>query len=223
MNPILSRAALAAIPFVLAGAAEAGFALPVVEDFDAGASQWFDGANAALADWHATGGVDDGAYVSTTALIPDPAPPFGSTLFRGHAANGASGGAFVGDWIAAGATEFRFWVRHDGPAPATFFARFATPFNFPGAAGLSFVPVAPGVWTEIVIDVTEGSDQIVLEDTYAGVFSNVGNLQIGFTPSEPFLGGSFTFDLDRVSVVPTPAAAWAFLSLGLVGARRRRR
>ena len=127
--------------------------VPFTEDFDNGPSNWFDAPGTGLLDWIASGGPDDGAYVTTLFMVPDPLPPFGSTLFRGQDEFGSSGGAFEGDWLADGVSEFSFWIRHDAPVAVDAFVRFASPENFPGAVGLAPGPIAPNTWTEITVAV----------------------------------------------------------------------
>ncbi len=205
-----------------AAPAAADLVLPAIEDFEDGASSWFDGPAVAELDWVASGGADGGGYVTDVVDVPSEPPPFGITAFRAQDEFGSSDGIFEGDWLAAGVTEVRFAVRHDAPAPIAFFARFASPFNFPGAVGLAFEPVLPGQWTEIVLDVSEGSDQLVLAgSTYEEIFSSIGHLQVGFDPGD--LGGlPVTVDLDLVQVVPGPAALSVLLAGGLLAGRRRR-
>lgn len=207
----------------ICGLASASIVLPAIETFDAGAASWFDGSSVAELDWVAAGGIDGSGYVTDTIDLPSSPPPFGLTAFRAQDEFGSSGGIFEGDWIAAGATEVRFAVRHDAPAPISFFARFASPVNFPAAVGVVFAPVMPGAWTELVIDLTPGNPQLVLAgSTYEEVFSNIGHLQIGFDPGD--LGGlPLTVDLDSVVVVPSPAALTLFMVGGLAGLARRRR
>jgi len=201
---------------------QAGLVIPFTEDFDSDAANWYNGDGTAEVDWIASGGPDGGAYVTASVTVPDPAPPFGITMFRGQDEFGSSGGAFEGDWIAAGVTQLSFFVRHDASAPLGFQARIATPSNFPGAAGLDFVPVEPGVWTEVTIDVTEGSPQLFLESTYEGTFSNVGHLQLGISPTDAFIGETIHVDIDKVTIMPAPGAM-SLLLIGAVGLRRRRR
>jgi len=207
---------LAAVP------AAADLVLPAIEDFEDGASNWFDGASVAELDWVETGGADGGGYVTDLIDIPPSPPPFGITAFRAQDEFGSSDGIFEGDWIAAGVDEVRFFVRHDAPAPVSFFARFASPFNFPSAVGLAFAPVLPGQWTEIVLDVSEGSDELVLAgSTYEEIFSSIGHLQIGFDPGD-VTGLPVNVDLDLVQVIPGPAALPLLLAGGLLAGRRRR-
>ena len=200
-----------------------GATVPFTEDFDTGVSNWRDTAGMDALSWFAAGGPDGGAYVSTSYLVPDPIPPFGVILFRGHDEFDSSSDNFVGNWITNGVSEFSFWVRHDAFAPLSLFARFATADNFPGAVGISFLPVLPDLWTEIVIPIFDGSPNIVLEGfPFEDVFSNIGNVQIGISPTVDLIGQTITVDLDKVSITPAPGA-WALLVLAAVGAGRRRR
>ncbi len=199
-----------------------GATVPFTEDFDMGVSNWRDTAGMDTLSWFAAGGRDGGAYVSTSYLVPDPIPPFGAILFRGHDEFDSSSDNFVGNWITDGVSEFSFWVRHDAAAPLSIFARFATADNFPGAVGISFVPVLPDLWTEIVIPIFDGSPNIVLEGfPFEDVFSNIGNVQIGISPTVDLIGQTITVDLDKVSITPAPGA-WVLLALGGLSRRRRR-
>ena len=131
---------------------------------------------------------------------------------------------FVGNWITDGVREFSFWVRHDAVAPLDLFDRFATPANFPGAVGISFVPVAPNTWTEIIIPIFAGSPNIILEGSpFNDVFSNIGNVQIGASVTADMIGQTITFDLDKVSITPAPGALGLLAVAGLLGSRTRRR
>ena len=130
--------------------------------------------------------------------------------------------AFHAGPSTAGADELRFAVRHDAPAPISFFARVASPFNFPAAVGLVFQPILPGTWTEVVIDLSPDSPQLVLEgSTYEEVFSNIGHLQIGFDAGD-LASIPLTVDLDSVSVVPAGGVLPLLMVGGLLGGRRRR-
>ncbi len=198
--------------------------VPFSEEFDAGVSNWRDTDGADTLAWFAAGGPDGSSYVSTTYTVPDPIPPFGAVLFRGQDAFDSSNDAFVGNWITDGVREFSFWVRHDAVAPLGVFGRFASPANFPGAAGVSFVPVAPNTWTEIIIPVFAGSPNIFLEGTsFNDVFSNIGNVQIGASVTADMIGQTITVDLDKVSITPAPGVVGLFAVAGLLGARTRRR
>ncbi len=217
------RATVGSVVVLVGVTAASGATLPFTEDFDAGVSNWRDADSLDTLSWFATGGPDGGAYVSTSYLVPDPIPPFGAILFRGHDAFDSSGDNFVGDWITVGVSEFSFWVRHDAVDPLAIFARFATADNFPGAVGISFVPVLPNVWTEIVIPIFEGSPNIILEGfPFGDVFSNIGNVQIGINVTADLIGQTIFVDLDKVSITPSPGTL-PLLGLAVLGRRRRSR
>ena len=216
-------ATLASVCVLVGVDAASGATVPFTEDFDAGVSNWRDTNSQDTLSWFATGGPDGGAYVSTSYLVPDPIPPFGAILFRGHDAFDSSDDNFVGNWITDGVSEFRFWVRHDAVDPLAMFARFATADNFPGAVGISFVPVLPNVWTEIVIPIFDGSPNIILEGfPFGDVFSNIGNVQIGINVTADLIGQTISVDLDKVSITPSPGAL-PLLCLAAAGCRRRAR
>ena len=203
--------------------AASGATVPFTEDFNTGVSNWRDTNSQDTLSWFATGGPDGGAYVSTSYLVPDPIPPFGAILFRGHDAFDSSGDNFVGNWITDGVSEFSFWVRHDALDPLPIFARFATADNFPGAVGISFEPVMPNVWTEIVIPIFDGSPNIILEGfPFGDVFSNIGNVQIGINVTADMIGRTITVDLDKASITPSPGTL-PLLALAVMGGRRRAR
>ncbi len=203
--------------------AASGATLPFTEDFDAGVSNWRDANSLDTLSWFAAGGPDGGGYVSTSYLVPDPIPPFGAILFRGHDAFDSSGDNFVGDWITMGVSEFSFWVRHDAVEPLSIFAHFATADNFPGAVGVTLEPVLPNVWTEIVIPIFDGSPSIILEGfPFGDVFSNIGNVQIGINVTAELIGQTISVDFDKASITPTPGAL-PLLGLAALGRRRRTR
>ncbi len=210
----------------LVGFAGNGFAatVPFTEDFDLGPADWYDFPGTAPVIWAATGGPDGGAYVTGTYFVPDPPPPFGVSMFRAQDEFNSSGGAFEGDWVADGVKQLSFFIRHDALQPIDVFARFTTPDNFPGAVGILFAPIPAGVWTEVTIDVTPTSPQIILECcTYDDTFTNIGHLQIGIVPTVDFVGQLITVDLDKVTIIPAPGALVISMMGTLLLGRRRRR
>ncbi|MEE8459777.1 MAG: hypothetical protein V3S08_07880, partial [Phycisphaerales bacterium] len=76
-----------------------GSIVPFTEEFGVGVSNWRDVDGADTLVWFAAGGPDGSSYVSTTYTVPDPIPPFGAVLFRGHDAFDSSNDSFVGNWI----------------------------------------------------------------------------------------------------------------------------
>jgi hypothetical protein len=200
------------------------------ETFASGNAGWRDASNASPSTlpWLASGGQQGEGYVSTQFnFLNSVAGGQGPVLFRGPAS--ASGGAFAGNWLT-GVTEFSAWVRHDAPVPVNFFARFASPFNFPGATAVDFVPVValpgPAGWTQISFEIDPQSPQFVsFEGTdFATVFANVGVVQIGVSVPAALAGvdASYGFALDSVTVVPEPGSL-ALVALGVVGAALARR
>ncbi len=149
--------------------------------------------------------------------------PFGGgpVLFRATGSDGASGGAFIGDWIADGVASVSFWMRHDAAAPLTPFVRVAGAANFPGAVLNTFVPVLPNTWTEVVIPLAFDPPHCIGEGvTCADALSSVFNFQIG-TDAPAALTGidqSWSIDVDGVALnaVPEPGTA-LLLALGLAG------
>jgi hypothetical protein len=179
-------------------------------------------------EWSASGGpLSEMPFVSSTFDLSNTTPGgFPPVVIRAQQAYGSSGGAYVGNWLAAGVTGVQFWFRHDLPEAVTVTGRFAGPQNFPGASTESAIEVAPDLWTLVAFDLREGSPDIISlgGGTYAGVFSSIANIQIGFVvPSElagqPILG---RFDLTEFAIVPAPSAVALLLASGVLRNRRRR-
>jgi hypothetical protein len=189
--------------------------LPFTEDFATDSAQWLN-----VLDWVPSGGPDDGSHARMSAnfLLSEPDDAFPAfkgedqTLSLGFA---ASGGAFVGDWIAAGVRQLTAHVRHDLEQPVAYFVRLApAPANFPGAVGFTS-PVPPGVWSEIRFPVNPAS-LLFLEGagSFETVINRIGNVQIGLFVPESLAGvdQSFNLEIDKIS----EAASGLILVQGLL-------
>jgi len=181
-------------------------------------------------NWISSGGVSGaGDGYITSAVNFSTSFENDNVLFsRGHSTAGASGGAFAGDWLSSGISEFSFWVRHDFTDPLTFFTRFATPANFPGVAGLSLVPVLPNTWTQVTFSIDAGNPLMFPEGppgTFEAAFGNIGNLQLGLVVPLGLAGYApdVTFDIDRISVIPAPGSGLLLVMSGVFFSRGRRR
>jgi len=227
----MSRIAItasAALVLAASSVASAGSLVgPFTETFDSGSANWSNFNNSGPLDWFAAGGPDGSGYASGTYNLQNASGFFPPVVLRGQGGNGASGGAFVGDWIASGVIGFSFDIRHDLSEALTITGRFATPMNNPGAATESSITVESNTWTTVTFDLTEGSTDIISfgSGTYQSVFSNVGNIQLGFNVPQGLAGQDIEvrFDLDNAAlVIPTPGTA-ALLGLAGIGLARRRR
>jgi hypothetical protein len=219
---------------LLASALTAGSALAVstfTETFDTDASNWLDGVSAAPT-WNASGGVGDSGHISYLApFFNSGSGGFGDPLrlmFRGNAADDASGGAFVGDWIADGVLTLSVAVRHNHSSALNLYTRIAG-FGGAGAslANSAIYTIAPDTWTTITIPITDANPPFVSygASNFEGVFSNVQNLQIGlYLPANTDFA-ALRMDLDDVAVlVPEPASlGMVGLGLGTLMLGRRRR
>lgn len=217
------KTAIAAV--LLASPALGGLANPFTEGFDADSSNWRESDSTTPLAWSPAGSFNGSPFASGTFNFVSNAADDTPAILRGHDSFDSSDDAFVGNWVDAGVTEFTAFVRHDAPVPLNYFVRFASPANFPAAAGVSFIPVAPNTWTPITISVAEGSPQLVFEGpfTHSAVFSNIGNVQIGVSVPQALAGvdQGFTFDVDNIGIAPSPSSL-ALLALAGVAIRRRR-
>jgi hypothetical protein len=197
------------------------------ETFASGAQNWRNSNGASVLGWTASGGPDGAAYVTSVFnLSATSVGGFPPTVIRAQSSFGSSNGAYVGNWISAGVTGVSFWFRHNLTEATTLTGRFATPTNNPGASVVSSVVVASNTWTLVSFDLREGSNDFISfgGGTYAGIFSNIGNMQFGFTVPAPLAGQNTdaSFDLTGFRIVPS-AGAIALLPMVLVGGIRRRR
>lgn len=216
---------IAAVAFVVgaAGSAALGVVNPFTEDFGGGASGWTNFNNSGSLAAVGAGGPDGGAYVSGSFNFVSQTANATPVVVRGE--GGFSGGAFVGDWISAGVESLSVWVRHDAPVPLTYFSRMAQS-PFPGAIAVSFTPVAPNTWTQLQFGIDAANPQFInfeMSD-FDTIFSNIGRVQFGVMVPSSLAGvdQAFTFDYDKVSIVPAPAGLAVLGLAGLAAARRRR-
>lgn len=198
------------------------------EEFSDSSSSWYDAAGSAPLGWQASGGPDGGSFAQTDFNFVASAAEDTPVLFRAQDEFGSSGGAFEGDWIADGVTEFSAFVHHDTGMPLTFFTRFSGPFNFPGATSIEFAPVPSGTWTLVSFLIQPGSPQFVTFEgsDFETVFGNIGHVQIGVSVPEALAGidDPFTFSIDKPTIVPEPGTL-ALLGVAVCCSRisRRRR
>ncbi len=215
----------AALSSVAVCAAAGAATVPFTESFAVGSASWRDNGAVSEATWAPSGGPDGSAHVSTATNVN--AAVFGAlTVFRGHSAFGSSGGAFVGNWIGEGVTQFSFDVRHNASMPLSFGTRFAAPANSPGASAVDFTPIAPGVWSTVTIPINPANPQFVSfgGSDFATIFSSIGNIQLILSVPGALQGSGavITVDADNIRIVPGPAPAVLALAAA-IGLMRRRR
>ncbi len=197
--------------------------VPFTEDFTAGASGWLNGSSAAPT-WSATGGVDGGGYISSTATMSSAG--FGAALFRGNASSDASGDAFAGNWLTGGVSVFSAYVRHDALQALDIFARLDAGAG--AAASSVFFNIPANEWFQIALPIVDSPTSFQSYGAagpagFSTVFSTIQNIQFFAATNSP--AGTYTFSLDKVSSVPEPGIV-GLLGFGAAllawhGARRR--
>ena len=214
----------------LAQTGQAVSVLPFTEGFEVNTSNWLSGISQAP-NWSASGGVGGSGAIFTSGTIDTSG--FGPIIFRGNNAATASGGAFVGNWLTAGVSQFSAYVWHDGPVALNFYARFDKGAG--SAASSNNFLVAPSTWTQINIPILDSlgtSGQIFQSYGAAGpggfnsIFSDIKNIQIalGAAQDASTHGQTYTVGLDSVSIVPEPGTgSLGLLGLIVLGAYRRMR
>lgn len=196
------------------------------ETFETGANGWLMGTFGPPT-FNATGAFDGSAYISSSGDLNN-AGEFGMSVFRGEDNFDASGDAFVGNYLASGINRITFDFRHDADIALDVALRVSSSNNFPGM-GIELPEfVAGGQWVTLSFDLDFFNPLLTLEgpptpDFFDSVMTAVGNLQISVARPDgldtPMIVG---FDIDNVTITPTPSSL-ALLSLGgLIGIRRRR-
>jgi hypothetical protein len=202
--------------------------VPFTEEFTADAANWRDAPGTASLSWIAAGGPDGSSYASGPFNFLLSASGDTPAILRAQDEFNSSNNAFVGNWIADGVNQFSVAVRHNAPAPLTYFARISGPANFPAVAAVNFAPVAPNAWTTLVFPIVPGNPQFVFEgppSTFTSVFGNVGHIQIGVSVPAALAGQNqmYTFDVDKASITPEPASLAMLLAGALLWTRRGKR
>ncbi|MFZ4572935.1 MAG: hypothetical protein ACOYN0_00975, partial [Phycisphaerales bacterium] len=211
------------VAITLCAAGASAVVVPFTETFESSTAAWSSAAAFTPLSYTGSGGPDGSGFGSTPVPFSAFTPFAQPLIFRGQGNFNSSGNAMFGDWIAAGVTTFSFSVRHNAPEPIDFFARFTPAFGA-GVVGLTQGPVQPNVWTTLSVAINASNPNLIYEGTAFPVFGNINRTQVGILVPPSLAGnpGSFTFDIDNVSVTPAPGAA-GLLAIGAIAAGRRRR
>jgi hypothetical protein len=154
-----------------------------------------------------------------------PGQPSGAIIFRANSSLSASGGAFAGDWLEAGATRVQAHFRHDfDEKPVQYFLRLA-----PSAGGAEIFFAdreAPAdQWTLLNFEISAANWQSGGAAFFGQQLGNIANFQIGALLERPITNTSaeIFFELDEVSIVPEPAMAFMAIgsAIGVLVLRRR--
>ncbi len=198
--------------------------VPYNETFSSATASWSGASTFTPLTYQPAGGPDGSGYASRSVSFAS--NPVGDIplIFCGQSNFGSSGGNFWGDWIGGGVTALSFSVRHDAPVPVSFYARLS-----PGGAGavaLVSPAVAPNTWTTFTVPI-DPSTPFIFEGpgvTYGGTFGNVNRVQVGVQVGGALAGqaGPYFFDIDNVSIVPSPGCLTLLGAAGVWRARRRR-
>lgn len=197
---------------------------PFTEPFSSAACNWSTSSTVlAPLNYLPSGGPDGSAYGSASISLATALAGDQPLVFRGQSNFNSSNNAFVGNWLASGVTELTFSLRHNGPAPVTFYTRFA-PAGGPGVVALMPTTALPNEWTTFTLPILPTTPFIYEGTTFTSAFSNVARVQFGLIVGSDLAGLAtpLTLDIDNVGIVPAPGAAALLGALGLAGLRRRR-
>jgi hypothetical protein len=213
---------------LLAAARASALTVPYIESFPSDAANWRDAGGASPLGWQPSGGPDASSYASTPFnFLGVPANPLGGpTPFQGKSSFGSSGAAFFGNWLTGGVNSVSAYVRQDTGVSLNYFMRFTSASSPTGVVGVIGTSVPSGVWTQLTLPVTSGAFITEGPPTlFTSTFSNVGMMQIGFIVPAALANMNLTstFDVDRISIVPEPAAVSLILVGGGVVLSRRTR
>lgn len=220
------------VSVAVANAASAGVS-PFTETFANDNADWGTGGLWNVYEpvqWNQGSGPDGSNHISVTQNFSNFSPgPLDLALFRGQDNFDSSNGAFVGDWITGGITEFSFWVRHDAQEELKFFVRFVKAGANSPSMNYRFEDslVQGNTWTKLTLQISPDTPNFIPgggPGTYQNVMGDLGKIQIGIDLN-PLAGIDldFNFDLALVSMnVPGSSALMLLAVGGLFGTRRRR-
>ncbi|MGE3773013.1 MAG: VPLPA-CTERM sorting domain-containing protein [Gammaproteobacteria bacterium] len=214
-----------AVGFAVGSSGAHALTVSYTENFDDGLSGWATGSNPGTV--FTSGGVDDGAYLSTFANVTPVGFGTVQVLFRCES-SACSDGAFQGDWRGTVGT-LSWYFRHNADIALQAYARIAAPSNNPGASGVVTTLVQPNTWTRVDLGIVADNPELISfsGQSFDAVFDEVGRVQLGISFPTGYNATNLTFDIDQVSLVapvPLPAAAWLFApAVAGLGVVRRRR
>lgn len=198
-------------------AASQALTVPFTENFAGNNANWQNNANG-LATYNAIGGPDGGAYISGPFNFQSSKADDTPVVLRGNPSTPlgpASGGNFIGNWLAGGVIKFSAYVRHNAPEPLIFLSRFADPIGFPGFIVSDTLPVEPNTWTLIELPIDPNYAHNHNESMpFQSVFDSIGYVQLGVWVPEGLAGldQTFTFDATQVSIAAIPEPATSLMA-----------
>lgn len=213
-----------AVSFAIGSSGAHALTVPYTESFDDGLSGWTTGSNPNAV--FTSGGVDDGAYLSTVANVTPGG--FGAQVLFRCESTACSDGAFQGDWRGTVGT-LSWYFRHNADIALQAYARVVgAASNALGASGIVTTLVQPNEWTRVDLEIFADNPEFTSfsSSSFEGIFGDVGRVQLGISVPAGFTATGLSFDIDQVSLaapVPLPAAAWLFApAVAGLGLMRRR-